>query len=91
MRLALRNRAFFIFSLFIPMLFLFMFVGLLARDAGAARYRLASVLALTVMGSFWGSACNWSRSANKASSAASVSLRSARARCSPPASCRTTS
>ena len=55
MRLALRNRAFIIFSLFIPMLFLFLFVGLLAHDEpGAVAYRLASVLSLTVMGSFWG-------------------------------------
>ena len=55
MRLALRNRAFIIFSLFIPLLFLFLFVGLLAHDDPAAvGYRLASVLSLTVMGSFWG-------------------------------------
>jgi ABC-2 type transport system permease protein len=55
MRLALRNRAFLIFSLFIPLLFLFLFVGLFAHDDPAAvGYRLASVLALTVMGSFWG-------------------------------------
>jgi len=55
MRLALRNRAFLIFSLFIPLLFLFLFVGLFAHDdPGAVGYRLASVLALTVMGSFWG-------------------------------------
>jgi len=55
MRLALRNRAFIVFSLFIPMLFLFLFVGLLAHDdPGAVAYRLASVLSLTVMGSFWG-------------------------------------
>jgi ABC-2 type transport system permease protein len=55
MRLALRNRAFIIFSLFIPLLFLFLFIGLLAYDEpGAVAYRLASVLALTVMGSFWG-------------------------------------
>jgi ABC-2 type transport system permease protein len=55
MRLALRNRAFIIFSLFIPLLFLFLFVGLLAHDdPGAVAYRMASVLSLTVMGSFWG-------------------------------------
>ena len=54
MRLMLRNRAFLVFSLFVPMLFLFLFLGLLARDPNAARYRLASVLSLTVMGSFWG-------------------------------------
>jgi ABC-2 type transport system permease protein len=54
MRLALRNRAFLIFSLIVPLLFLFLFLGLLAHDPNAVRYRLASVLALTVMGSFWG-------------------------------------
>jgi ABC-2 type transport system permease protein len=55
MRLALRNRAFIVFSLFIPLLFLFLFVGLLAHDdPGAVGYRLASVLSLTIMGSFWG-------------------------------------
>ena len=55
MRLALRNRAFLVFSLIVPLLFLFLFVGLLAHDdPGAVAYRLASVLALTVMGSFWG-------------------------------------
>ena len=55
MRLALRNRAFLIFSLIVPLVFLFLFLGLLAHDDPAAvPYRLASVLALTVMGSFWG-------------------------------------
>jgi ABC-2 type transport system permease protein len=54
MRLALRNRAFLIFSLIVPMIFLFLFLGLLAHDPESVRYRLASVLALTVMGSFWG-------------------------------------
>lgn len=54
MRLALRNRAFLVFSLIVPLLFLFLFLGLLAHDPESVRYRLASVLALTVMGSFWG-------------------------------------
>jgi len=55
MRLAVRNRAFLIFSLIVPLVFLFLFLGLLAHDDPAAvPYRLASVLALTVMGSFWG-------------------------------------
>jgi len=55
MRLALRNRAFFVFVLFVPMLFLFLFLGLFARrDPNAVRYSMASVLSLTVMGSFWG-------------------------------------
>jgi ABC-2 type transport system permease protein len=54
MRLALRNRAFFVFVFFVPMLFLFLFLGLWTRDAAAVPYGLASVLSLTVMGSFWG-------------------------------------
>ncbi len=55
MRLALRNRAFIFFSLVFPMIFLFLFLGLFARSNNAAvPYMLASVLALTVMGSFWG-------------------------------------
>jgi ABC-2 type transport system permease protein len=55
MRLALRNRAFIFFSLIFPLIFLFLFLGLFARSNGAAvPYMLASVLALTVMGSFWG-------------------------------------
>jgi ABC-2 type transport system permease protein len=54
-RLALRNRAFFIFSLIVPMIFVFLFLGVLAHnDPAAVGYRLASVLSLTVMGSFWG-------------------------------------
>jgi ABC-2 type transport system permease protein len=55
MRLALRNRAFIFFSLIFPLIFLFLFLGLFARSNGAAvPYMLASVLAITVMGSFWG-------------------------------------
>jgi hypothetical protein len=55
MRLALRNRAFIFFGLFLPMIFLFLFLGVFARrNVGAVPYMLASVLALTVMGSFWG-------------------------------------
>jgi ABC-2 type transport system permease protein len=54
MRLAMRNRAFFVFVFFVPMLFLFLFLGLWTRDPAAVPYGLASVLALTVMGSFWG-------------------------------------
>jgi ABC-2 type transport system permease protein len=54
-RLALRNRVFLFFSLVFPMIFLFLFVGLFARgNPGAVPYMLSSVLALTVMGSFWG-------------------------------------
>ena len=55
MRLALRNRAFLFFSLIFPLGFLFLFLGLFTNsDPAAVPYRLASVLALTVMGSFWG-------------------------------------
>lgn len=55
MRLALRNRAFIFFSLVFPLIFLFLFLGLFARgNVAAVPYMLASVLALTVMGSFWG-------------------------------------
>lgn len=55
MRLALRNRAFIFFSLIFPLIFLFLFLGLFARsNTAAVPYMLASVLAITVMGSFWG-------------------------------------
>ena len=55
MRLALRNRAFIFFSLIFPLIFLFLFLGLFARsNIAAVPYMLASVLAITVMGSFWG-------------------------------------
>ncbi len=55
MRLALRNRAFIVFSLIIPLAFLFVFSALFGRgEPGAVTYLLPSVLALTVMGSFWG-------------------------------------
>src|SRR5580700_7708915 len=55
MRLALRNRAFIFFGLFLPMIFLFLFLGVFARgNVPMVPYMLASVLALTVMGSFWG-------------------------------------
>lgn len=55
MRLALRNRAFIFFSLVFPLIFLFLFLGLFARNnVQAVPYMLAHVLALTVMGSFWG-------------------------------------
>jgi ABC-2 type transport system permease protein len=54
-RLALRNRAFIFFSMIFPLIFLFLFLGLFARGNRAALpYMLASVLTLTVMGSFWG-------------------------------------
>jgi len=55
MRLAMRNRAFIFFSLVLPLLFLFLFLGLFVRgNVAGVPYMLASVLALTIMGSFWG-------------------------------------
>lgn len=55
MRLALRNRAFIFFILIFPMALLFLYLGLVGRHRlEAVPYLLASVLALTVMGSFWG-------------------------------------
>jgi ABC-2 type transport system permease protein len=55
MRLAMRNRAFLFFSLIMPVAFLFFYMGIFGRSGGqAAPYLLSDVLALTVMGSFWG-------------------------------------
>jgi ABC-2 type transport system permease protein len=55
MRLAIRTPAFIFFSLAMPLVFLFTFCGLFGRGRPQAiPYLLASVLALTVMGSFWG-------------------------------------
>jgi ABC-2 type transport system permease protein len=55
MKLAMRNRAFLFFSLVMPLAFLFIYVGIFGRGrAQAVPYLLAEVIALTVMGSFWG-------------------------------------
>ncbi len=55
MALALRNRAFLFFSLIMPLAFLFLYATVFGRGGPQAiSYMLASVLALTVMGSFWG-------------------------------------
>jgi len=56
MLLALRNRAFIFFGLVMPLSFLFVFLGILARlfGPGGVSFLLGAVLALTVMGSFWG-------------------------------------
>lgn len=55
LRLAMRNRAFLIFGIIIPLAFLFLFSAVFARNGGpAVAYVLASVLAMSVMGSFWG-------------------------------------
>lgn len=54
-RLALRNKMFFFFSIVMPFAFFFLYEGVFAKSTprGAA-YFLGPVLALTVMGSFWG-------------------------------------
>lgn len=55
MRLAVRNRAFFFFSLFMPLLFLFGAVTFFARGSkNWIPYVLGAILTLSVMGSFWG-------------------------------------
>jgi len=55
MRLAMRNRAFLFFSLIMPIAFLFIYAGIFGRgNRQAVPYLLSEVLALTVMGSFWG-------------------------------------
>jgi ABC-2 type transport system permease protein len=55
MRLAMRNRAFLFFSLIMPLAFLFGYAELFRRfGPEAVPYLLSMVLALTVMGSFWG-------------------------------------
>ena len=51
----MRNRAFLFFSLIMPLAFLFIYAGIFGRGkAQTVPYLLAEVLALTVMGSFWG-------------------------------------
>ncbi|HWG58533.1 MAG TPA: ABC transporter permease [Candidatus Acidoferrales bacterium] len=53
--LAVRNRAFFFFSMVMPMIFLFGAVVLFGRGAqGWVGYILGAILTMTVMGSFWG-------------------------------------
>jgi len=59
MRLALRNRAFIFFSLAMPLTFLFLYLGIFARffrggGPAGVPYLLAPVIAISVMGSFWG-------------------------------------
>ncbi len=55
MRLALRNRVFIFFSVVMPLAYMFLYVGIFGRgSAQAVSYMLSPVLALTVMGSFWG-------------------------------------
>jgi ABC-2 type transport system permease protein len=55
LRLAMRNRAFLFFGIIIPLAFLFLFCAVFAKRGGpAVAYVLASILAISVMGSFWG-------------------------------------
>ncbi len=55
MRLAMRNRAFLFFSLITPLALLFIYMAIFRRlGAQAVPYLLAMVIALTVMGTFWG-------------------------------------
>ncbi len=54
-RLAWRNRLFIFFSLVVPLAYMFFYVGVFGRGSPlAVSFMLAPVLALTVMGSFWG-------------------------------------
>ena len=55
MVLALRNKMFFFFSVVMPLMFFFLYAGIFAKgDPGRVRFFLGPVLALNVMGSFWG-------------------------------------
>lgn len=55
MMLALRNRAFMFFSVIMPLGFLFVYSSVFGRgEPRAVGYLLSAVLALTVMGGFWG-------------------------------------
>ncbi len=55
MLLAVRNRLFLFFSLVMPLVFLFLYAGLFARgNPLMVSYMFGPVLAVTVMGSFWG-------------------------------------
>src|SRR6202041_1830012 len=54
-RLTLRNRMFLFFSVFMPFGFFFLYAGVFAKsNPVGVRYLLGPVIALTVMGSFWG-------------------------------------
>jgi ABC-2 type transport system permease protein len=55
MQLALRNKMFFFFSVVMPLIFFFLYAGVFAKsDSQAVKFFLGPVLALNVMGSFWG-------------------------------------
>ncbi len=54
-RLALRNKMFFFFSVIMPLGFFFLYCGVFAKaDPEKVKFYLGPVLALNVMGSFWG-------------------------------------
>ena len=54
-RLALRNRMFFFFSVVFPLGMFFLYAGIFAKgDPRAVSYFLGPVIAFNVMGSFWG-------------------------------------
>jgi ABC-2 type transport system permease protein len=54
-RITLRNKAFLFFSLVMPMSFFFLYGSVFARgDVGKVRYLLGPVIAMSVMGTFWG-------------------------------------
>ncbi len=55
MQLALRNKMFFFFSVVMPLGFFFLYAGVFAKgDPQGVRFFLGPVIALNVMGSFWG-------------------------------------
>lgn len=54
-KLALRNRAFFFFTFFMPLIFLFGAVAFFGKGSSTVTaYVLGAILTVTVMGSFWG-------------------------------------
>lgn len=54
-QLAMRNRLFLVFSLIMPMIFFFLFLGVFAHGIQSAMPPLlAEVIVITVMGNFWG-------------------------------------
>lgn len=55
MQLAMRNKMFFFFSVIMPLAFFFLYAGIFAKgDPKGVLFVLGPVLALSVMGSFWG-------------------------------------
>jgi ABC-2 type transport system permease protein len=54
-RITLRNKAFLFFSLVMPMAFFFLYGSVFAKgQPGVVRYLLGPVIAMSVMGTFWG-------------------------------------